>query len=341
MAVTQEALCFVERYPERQAELIRRIKEGRVFVSPFLCNSLWAFQSTECAIRVLYPARRLERDWGIPIDVAEHIEEPSLPWGMASILAGAGMRWLSVPFYNYDSTFKQLKNPPLFVWEGPDGSRLRVIMDPWASNRSELRARGRHFEEAGEHREPVAAALQRSWRRLSAAGHPGQRHAQRHLAAQWRPGPGFCRGDHRATMPAAVRIRSLSMPRWRSSVRRWTESRPSGPSFPPCGAASGIPGTCGPCRWRSTWRICGRRRGTTWPPRRCWPSRPGTGRSCARRRERIASGPNGAGPCSATTPGTAPTSKTSGTTPTCGENGTRNSPALAPSCWTRAGPRPG
>jgi hypothetical protein len=136
MAVTQEALCFVERYPERQAELIRRIKAGRVLVSPFLCNSLWAMQSTECAIRILYPARRLERDWGIPIDVAEHIEEPSLPWGMASILAGAGIRWLSVPFYNYDSTFKELRNPPLFVWEGPDGSRLRVVLDPWASNRS-------------------------------------------------------------------------------------------------------------------------------------------------------------------------------------------------------------
>ncbi|MCX5644104.1 MAG: hypothetical protein NTZ17_05390 [Phycisphaerae bacterium] len=136
MAVTQEAICFVERYPERQAELIRRIKEGRVLVSPFLCNSLWAFQSTEGALRVLYPARRLERDWGIAIDMAEHIEEPSLPWGMAPILAGAGVRWLSVPFYNYDSTFKQLKNPPLFVWEGPDGSRLRVVMDPWASNRA-------------------------------------------------------------------------------------------------------------------------------------------------------------------------------------------------------------
>jgi hypothetical protein len=136
MAVTQEALCFVERYPERQAELIRRIKEGHIFVSPFLCNSLWGFHSTECALRVLYPARRLEREWGITISVAEHIEEPSLPWGMASILAGAGIRWLSVPFYKYDSTFGQLQNPPLFLWEGPDGSRLRVILDPWASGKA-------------------------------------------------------------------------------------------------------------------------------------------------------------------------------------------------------------
>ncbi|MEN6576962.1 MAG: glycoside hydrolase family 38 C-terminal domain-containing protein [Phycisphaerales bacterium] len=136
MAVTQEAICFVERYPEREAELVRRIKEGRVFVSPFLCNSLWAFHSTECAIRTLYPARRLEQKWGIAIDVAEHIEEPSLPWGMSPILAGAGVRWLSVPFYNYDSTFSSLKNPPLFLYEGPDGSKLRVILDPWASNKA-------------------------------------------------------------------------------------------------------------------------------------------------------------------------------------------------------------
>ena len=135
MAVTQEALCFVEHYPERKDELVRRIKQGRAYVSPYLCNSLWAFQGVEAALRTFYPARRLERDWGIPrIDVAEHIEEPSLPWGLATLLPGCGIRWLSNPFYAYDSTFGGLKNPPLFVLEGPDGSQLRVAMDPFASN---------------------------------------------------------------------------------------------------------------------------------------------------------------------------------------------------------------
>lgn len=134
-AVTQEVLCFVEHYPQRKDELIRRIKEGRLYVSPYLCNSLWAFQGVEGAIRTFYPARRLERDWGIRcFDVAEHIEQPSLPWGVAPILAGCGVRWLSNPFYGYDSTFPGLKNPPLFLWEGPDGSQLRVVMDPFACN---------------------------------------------------------------------------------------------------------------------------------------------------------------------------------------------------------------
>lgn len=130
--ITQEALCFVERYPERVDELVRRIREGRLFVSPYLCNSLWAFHSVEGALRTFYPARRLEREWGIPLTVAQHIEEPSLPWGVATILAGCGIRWLSNPFYAYDSTFRDLENPPLFTYQGPDGGQVRVVMDPWA-----------------------------------------------------------------------------------------------------------------------------------------------------------------------------------------------------------------
>ena len=136
MATTQEALDFVARYPARKEELVRRIREGRICVSPFLCNSLWGFQSVEGAMRTLYPARRLEREWGIRLEVAEHIELPSMPWGVASLLAGCGARWVSNPFYDYDSTFKALQNPPLFRWAGPDGSEVRVIMDAWACSRA-------------------------------------------------------------------------------------------------------------------------------------------------------------------------------------------------------------
>ena len=92
MAVTQEALCFVEKYPDRKQELISRIREGRVYVSPYLCNSLWGMQSAEGVLRTFYPARRLEREWGIPLTTAHHIELPSLPWGTATLLAGCGIR---------------------------------------------------------------------------------------------------------------------------------------------------------------------------------------------------------------------------------------------------------
>jgi len=128
-----EVEAFLEKYPLRQAELLHRIREGRICVSPFLCNSLWGFQSVEGALRTFYPARRMEREHGMPIDVAEHIELPSLPWGMATLMAGCGIRWTSVPFMDYDTTFQGLNNAPLFRLKGPDGSEVRVRLDAWAS----------------------------------------------------------------------------------------------------------------------------------------------------------------------------------------------------------------
>ena len=159
MAVTQEALCFVERYPDRKEELIRRIREGRVYVSPYLCNTLWGFQSAEGAIRAFYPARRLEREWRIPIDGAHHIELPSLPWGVPTILAGCGMRWLSIPYLMYDTTFGGLTCPPLFIHEGPDGSQVRVVMDRWASEKANYTQGAAILRKPDEHRKTMAAAL--------------------------------------------------------------------------------------------------------------------------------------------------------------------------------------
>jgi alpha-mannosidase len=136
LSITQEADAFVEYYPERKQELIRRIKEGRISVGPVYNNALWGFQSSESVIRTFYPARRLERDWGIPLSIAQHIEQPGLPWGAASILAASGFQWLSAPFLDYDSTFSQLNNPTLFVWEGPDGATVKVVMDNFASHKA-------------------------------------------------------------------------------------------------------------------------------------------------------------------------------------------------------------
>jgi hypothetical protein len=135
MATTNEALAFLEQYPARRGELVRRLREGRMTLSPFLDNTLWGWQSEEAFLRSLYPARRLEREWGVPVDVAHHTELPSLPWGVATLLAGAGVRWLAVPFLDYDTEWGGLEVPPLFVLEGPDGGRIRVALDAWASRR--------------------------------------------------------------------------------------------------------------------------------------------------------------------------------------------------------------
>ena len=64
-----------------------------------------------------------------------HSELPSFPWGVATLLSGSGIRWCCKPFLDYDADFDRLTNPAVFVYEGPDGSRLNAVMDPWASNR--------------------------------------------------------------------------------------------------------------------------------------------------------------------------------------------------------------
>ncbi len=144
LSITQEGTVFLEYYPERKQEFLQRLHEGRISVQPFLNNNLWGLQSLESEIRALYGARRLEQQWGISIRTAEHIEEPAMPWGAASILAASGFRWLVVPYLDYDSQFSKLTNPPFFFWEGPDGARIRVLMDVWSSEKASY-AQGRYL----------------------------------------------------------------------------------------------------------------------------------------------------------------------------------------------------
>jgi hypothetical protein len=135
LSITQEGSVFLEMHPERREEFLRRIHEGRISVGAFLNNNLWGFQSVESELRDLYPARRMEEQWGISIRTAEHIEEPAVPWGAESILSASGFKWLIIPYLDYDSNFSKLENPPFFVWKGADGSRLRVLMDKWSSEK--------------------------------------------------------------------------------------------------------------------------------------------------------------------------------------------------------------
>ena len=78
----------------------------------------------------------MEREWAIPLTTAHHIELPSLPWGTATLLAGCGIRHLTNPYLNYDTTFEGLQCPPLFYLEGPDGSRIKIWLDRFASSKA-------------------------------------------------------------------------------------------------------------------------------------------------------------------------------------------------------------
>jgi len=131
---TNEILFFLEKYPERKEELVSRVKEGRITLSPFLVNTNWGFPGVEGFLRGLYPAKRFAIANNLKLEHAVHSELPSLPWGAVSLLAGSGIRWLNKPYLNYDATFASLENPPIFKLAGPDNSMLNVVMDKYASS---------------------------------------------------------------------------------------------------------------------------------------------------------------------------------------------------------------
>jgi hypothetical protein len=78
-----------------------------------------------------------------------------------TILAGAGFRWLNIPFLNYDSTFGDLHTPPLFRFQGPDGSEIRVAMNRWSSERANYVQGARFLADAGMLDERLLPAKQR------------------------------------------------------------------------------------------------------------------------------------------------------------------------------------
>lgn len=130
--VTNEIFFFLEKYPQRYTELVNRIREGRITLSPFLVNNIWGFTGVEGFLRSIYPAKRFAVANNLPLVHAVHSELPSLPWGIVPLLSGSGIHWINKPFYNYDATFRRLNNAPVFKLFGPDSSKINVVMDKYA-----------------------------------------------------------------------------------------------------------------------------------------------------------------------------------------------------------------
>lgn len=133
-SVLLELLAFLEAHPERKEEAASRLREGRLYASPFLNNTLYGLQSVESQWRSLWHARQLERELGISLFFAgQHIEMPSLPLSAAEVLPACGMTWLNVPYLPYMGALEGIETPPFFAFISPSGRRLKVCMDRQAS----------------------------------------------------------------------------------------------------------------------------------------------------------------------------------------------------------------
>jgi len=135
---TMEVMWYLERKSAVEARrLFRREGDGHLQISPIFSSCLTATMSTEQAIRSLYFGRKLEREYGVDISTVEHIEMPTIAWGMASIFAGAGVKYFVKGWLDYQAPYCSRRDDvPLYYWEGPDGSLLLTASDIGASQRA-------------------------------------------------------------------------------------------------------------------------------------------------------------------------------------------------------------
>lgn len=130
-------LHFIEHRPPDVVErLVRLMREGRIEVTALFGNETTELCGHEEQIRLLYPSFRLKRRFGIPIRTAELNDIPGVSWGLASVLAGAGIRYFAPaipdyfawgfrvhPFWDEEAILPRDMSGA-FWWEGPDGQRV-------------------------------------------------------------------------------------------------------------------------------------------------------------------------------------------------------------------------
>ena len=82
--------------------------------------------SEEELIRNLYYSARLHREHGVPFESFTLTDAPSHVWTIPTILAGAGIKYVSVGINGIRAPLlkQNIHHKSPFWWEGPDGSKV-------------------------------------------------------------------------------------------------------------------------------------------------------------------------------------------------------------------------
>jgi len=115
------------RSPEKQAEFLQRIRDGKIILPMQYANQHTGVASLEGLIRSLYPSSALARRYSLPIGAAHIADVPSYSWSYASVLHDAGVKYFAAASNSWRAPILLLghwneKSP--FYWEGPDGGRV-------------------------------------------------------------------------------------------------------------------------------------------------------------------------------------------------------------------------
>lgn len=114
--------------PARKARLNKAFTEGKLIIHALPYTTQTDICGVEEITRGLDFSAQLSRRFGKPLPVSAKVTDvPSHSGAMPTILANAGVKFLHIGC-NWPSGFVKL--PPVFWWEGPDGSRLLTMYSP-------------------------------------------------------------------------------------------------------------------------------------------------------------------------------------------------------------------
>jgi alpha-mannosidase len=108
--------------PERRDKLVQAFKDGRLVVHAYAFNTETETMDLEDMVEGMTYSTNLTHENGLPLPrAAKFTDVPEQTWVLPTLLKYAGVNFLQIGC-NGLSTPMQV--PPLFWWEGPDGSRL-------------------------------------------------------------------------------------------------------------------------------------------------------------------------------------------------------------------------
>ncbi len=111
--------------PERRQRILQAFKDGRFVVHALPFSTHTELLEPEDLVRGLVFASRISREAGLPLPRdAKMTDVPCHSWFLPTLLRNAGVEFLHL---GCNAASSSPRVPPLFLWEGPDGSRLLTM----------------------------------------------------------------------------------------------------------------------------------------------------------------------------------------------------------------------
>ena len=106
--------------------LIGRIQSSHITAPMTTLVLLYGAMPMEAALRSLYYAGSLERQYGLRFRLALAMENQTLPWGLASLFAGSGAKYSWKGICDCATRIPDAKDREheIYYWTGPDGQKI-------------------------------------------------------------------------------------------------------------------------------------------------------------------------------------------------------------------------